>query len=222
MNSNATILPTNVNDADLDAVLNAMLIEGGADVDLTASNAPAVPQSYEVENAIARAAARATRTTQLTKEVEEKEVASPVPPGAAPVDLWTLDSMRARAKLTGDIDGTGKRTFTFNPLMDDTYCKERFKRGEDFDNKKEGVTFYEVQLGYAEIVWHCLRGCSWGVLETVEDEYGHTVYEADGVTPKTVALPLTFDSIKRMTFEQLVMFIEAMSKATRGEVNGQV
>lgn len=162
--------------------------------------------------------AQNSRAAMLAGEAEADTDKLKQAAGVAANDIWTLDNMRKKGLVPADITGHGDMVW-FKPIMNDTFCQVRFikarglKKGDDF-----GWT--DLQIAYAEVVWHVLKGGKWGLRETVEDENGETQYEDDGVTPQTVPLPLTWESVQRLDMDELITFINAMTDALKGEVKG--
>lgn len=151
--------------------------------------------------------------------------------------VWTLDSLKHTDPIMGIYKNEGKTfTFWFKPLLGTNYCQKRLRRADAW-RKQEAGSYAHLLQGYADIVYYCLRGGSWALRETVQDEEGNDLYqavrdeqnnlvfEADGITPKmvlqTVPLAINPDNIDRLTFDQLVAFIDGMTEAMQGEVKGQ-
>ncbi len=143
-------------------------------------------------------------------------------------DIWTLRTMKKHKPTPADLNEDGKFIFHFMPVMGNAYCQERLvDRWNDFQAKK--ITYSKVVTGYCEVVFEALRskGCNWPLRETEQDDEGNDLYdivEVDG-TPtevlRSTPLPITLDNIKRLDEETVVQFINAMSRAMRGEANGQ-
>jgi hypothetical protein len=141
-----------------------------------------------------------------------------------PHDIWTLDRLRKRGPVTGDLLGTGEFLFTFNPVLGTTYCQERYAIAQEYV-EGDYASYMRTQKAYAEIVFYAMRGGSEPLRETLDDpETGEPLMEPDPDNPgeerhQSVPLPITQDSVKRMDMEMLADFLLAMRKAIEGEVS---
>lgn len=136
-------------------------------------------------------------------------------------DIWTLRSMHKREPAPADLYGDGKFIFLFQPEnVYDSYSQERYLLAEKVQDKEEGKPgdYVRMQLGYAEIVAHCV--VDWPLRETVQDKDGNDKVDEDGELI-TVPWPPTLEHVKRFTLSELTDFLNAMSNTLAGEVKGQ-
>lgn len=166
---------------------------------------------------------KSSKVKELLAEAQKEEAEATGPDGEVkkPKDIWTFDAMRKRQPLPGDLYGDGEFLFTFKPVLGTPYCQKRFSIAEAYKGD-DPQGFAAMEIAYAEIVYFAMKGCKWPVRETLDDPTtGEPLYEDDGVTPKSVPLPITLDNIMRMDNNMLVDFLNAMSRAISGEVSTQ-
>lgn len=140
----------------------------------------------------------------------------------APADLWTLDDMEAVAPLHCFYDGDPNKPFTARPLLYTPYCQKRFELIKEYQrtNGQGKATYAKACVAYADIVWHCMSGCSWTVRRRVRDEDGELVMDDKG-NLLTEPMPLSRDSVDACPLTVLTGFINGILKAMSGEVSGQ-
>ena len=159
-----------------------------------------------------------TLAAQLLAEAEAEPLRTEAT--KPPADIWTLESMEQMEPLTGDLYGDGTRLFTFWPKLGNEFCQTRFKRARFLEVEGPNkVTTAELQTGYVDIMEHVID--QWGVRKIVRDEAGNIVYEEDGVTPVTEPLPPTRENIEKLSYQTIMLFLDAMTRAYRGEASGQ-
>jgi hypothetical protein len=169
--------------------------------------------------------ARQALSLELANEAPKAPVAQQalvqgVEPGAQPPDVWTLSTMRKRGLLTADLYGDGKFLFQFDGgVLESEYAQVRFDRAyqyfRDRDAKKPETTpFSAIMQGYADVIYRAIRRGSWPVMEEVDNP-------DDPDSPMLVPLARTRENVGELDWEQLMAFVQAMTRAIRGEVNGQ-
>lgn len=172
-------------------------------------------------------AATLTAAQQLALEVDsvideavERVLARPAS------DLWTLDRLKGVLPTIGDLNDDGEFLFTFLPMLGDTYCQERYSLADVYLKSEDNADFTALQLAYVDIIFYVLR--SWPLRETVQDADGNDIYDKttlpDGTvveTVRSIPLRITKDVLKRLGYDLLTRFLNAMARAMRGEVKGQ-
>lgn len=181
------------------------------------------PTEAQREDAIARKKAQNARAAELLAE----HVADPHNEAGMPVvvqPVWTLDAMRKREPIEGDVYQDGKFMIAFHPeKLSTPYVTIRLARYEQY--KSGTLEWLDVTVGYSEIIKEGLH--AWPLRETIEDKDGKDLYddvEKDGQiirTVRSVPLPITLDNINRLDYEMKVEIINCMQRTMRGEVSGQ-
>lgn len=176
------------------------------------------------QDAIDAAMDAVERQNQRARELmaEHDVEVTALQPAKRPVDIITVDSIISGKPVTGIYieDKEEKFTFTFRPLLGDGYCGDRYDIASDADYK-DPRQVRKVYKAYSEIALHCMKGCSWPLRETVQDEDGNDLYDEDG-NVKTVPLPINMESLKRFDLDHLTYFLNGMASAMRGEAKGQL